>query len=170
MSELTQEQIDAYVWANDVAQRAAEEQLANQGHDAAVAQALIANTLLVEQQRQEQQAQWAATQANETEERIRQAIPGWSNVADAEKLEILGRVQRNNAGKPFTPIGMVDEISAAITELQRENEQAAEREKRQADRQFADELLRDHTARTYSNRRSASWVSETLDPNARGAG
>ena len=99
---MSQEQIDQLYCANAIAEQAAAEELANQGsHDMAVAQALIANTLLVEQARQENQLQWAVTQASAVEERM----PEWVDVEDGERNRILERAGRNNAAKPFSLVG-----------------------------------------------------------------
>ncbi len=63
-------------------------------------------------------------------------------------------------------VGFVDEVVDAVEELRRETERAAAKEKEQSDRAFQDELVKSHTDRSYSNRRAASWVYETLDPQA----
>ena len=92
---MSQEQIDQLYCANAIAEQAAAEELANQGsHD-------MANTLLVEQARQENQLQWAVTQASAVEERM----PEWVDVEDGERNRILERAGRNNAAKPFSLVG-----------------------------------------------------------------
>ncbi len=64
-------------------------------------------------------------------------------------------------------IGFVDEVVDAVEELRRERAKNAEREQKRADRAFQDELVKSHTDRSYSNRRAAAWVHETLRPDAK---